>query len=107
MRVELSAYVEGLFDLRNICYFLEGDGTDMYFKIFHRIKAFQDLYPNGTMKIMPSTNRIIMEAIEWATKSVNKGGGGFDPMLVDAPPAPRARTVAEINTTVTAAVRTD
>ena len=55
IKVELCAYVEGLVDLRNLCYYLEGDGTDMCFKVFRRIKAFQDLYPNGAMKTLPST----------------------------------------------------
>ena len=27
LKIELSAYVEVLFDLRNLCYFLKGDGT--------------------------------------------------------------------------------
>ena len=77
LKVELCAYVEGLEDLRNLCYFLEGDGADMCFKVFGRIKAFQDLYPNGAMKTLPSTNRVIMEAIEWTLKPTADGGGRF------------------------------
>ena len=96
LKVELFAYVAGLEDLRNLCYFLEGDGTDMCFKVFGRIKAFQDLYPGSTMKTLPSTNKVIMEAIEWALKHTTEGGGGFQApapnTLLLCPP----RTVADI-----------
>ena len=87
LKIELSAYVEGLYDLGNLCFFLEGDGTDMPFKVSRRINSFQNLYPNGAMKILPSTNRIIMQAIEWALRPVAAGGGGFVAPLPGTPPA--------------------
>ena len=96
LRVELCAYVEGLEDLRSLCYFLEGDGTDMCFKVFGRIKAFQDLYPRGAMKTMPSTNRVIMEAIEWALKPTADEGGGFHAPAANAPQVCPPRTIADI-----------
>ena len=96
LKVELCAYVEGLEDLRNLCYLLEGDGTDVCFKVFGRIKAFQDLYPGGAMKTLPSTNRAIMEAIEWALKPTTEGGGGFQAPAPNTPPLCPPRTVANI-----------
>ena len=70
LKIELAAYVEGLEDLRNLCYFLEGDWTDMCFKVAGMIKAFQDLFPDGEMKELPSTKVLCKQAIEWALKSI-------------------------------------
>ena len=59
LKIELASYVEALFDLRNLCYFLEGDGTDMPFKVGERLDRIRDMYPNGEMKRMPSTEVLI------------------------------------------------
>ena len=64
LKIELSAYVEVLFDLYNLCYFLEGDGTDMPFRTGERLDRMVDLYSEGRMKDLSSTNRLIMEAID-------------------------------------------
>ena len=105
LKIELSAYVEGLYDLRNLCYFLEGDGTDMAFKVSCQINSFQNLYPNGAMKTLPSTNRIIMQSIGWALRPVAAGDGGFVAPLPGTPPACLAQAVAHINEPVTATLR--
>ena len=77
LKIELVAYVEGLEDLRNLCYFLEGDWTDMCFKVAGRIKAFQDLFPDWEMNDLPSTKVLYKQAIEWALKIIDAGGGDF------------------------------
>ena len=107
LKVELCAYVEGLEDLRNLCYLLEGDGTDVCFKVFGRIKAFQDVYPDGAMKTLPSTNRVIMEAIESALKPTAEGGGGFHAPAANTPSVCPPRTVADIRGVARSAVVAD
>jgi hypothetical protein len=57
-----------LFDLRNLCYYLEGNGTDLPFKVAGRIQAFKEMYPNGQMKTLPATNALVMQAIAWSTE---------------------------------------
>ena len=59
LKIELASYVETLFDLRNLCYFLEGDGTDMPFKVGERLDRIRDKYPNGVMNRMRSTEALI------------------------------------------------
>lgn len=39
LKIELSAYVEGLQPLRNICYWLETDATDAPFRAYDKIEA--------------------------------------------------------------------
>eukprot|EP00978_Attheya_sp_CCMP212_P031566 scaffold119902_cov40-Attheya_sp.AAC.1 len=64
LQVEMAAYhVEALFDLWNLCYYLEGDGTDLPFKVAGRIQAFKEMYSNGQMKKLPATNALVMRAI--------------------------------------------
>lgn len=98
LRVELSAYIEGLEDLRHLCYFLEGDGTDMAFHVANRLKAFTDLFPNGQMKTLPSTNQIIQRAILWATTD----GGYSVPTMPRAPPRSFAAISEEVRNQVVA-----
>ena len=50
LKIELSTYVEGLADLRKLCYFSEGGGTDMPLKVAERIDAFLDSYSSGCLK---------------------------------------------------------
>ena len=50
LKIELAAYVDGLFELRNLCYYLEADWTDHAFKCGARIDAFVAMFPNGEMK---------------------------------------------------------
>lgn len=59
LKIELASYVEALFDLRNLCYFLEGDGTDMPFKVGERLGRISKLWPNGEMKRLRSTEALI------------------------------------------------
>ena len=61
LKIELSAYVDVLGDLRNLCYFLEGDGTDMPFKVGERLDSLAKLYPGGKMKDLPSTEALIKQ----------------------------------------------
>ena len=63
LKVELSAYVEGLKDLRHLCYFLEGDGTDLPFKVGFRISQLEDTFPRREIPTLPSTTRLIEQAI--------------------------------------------
>eukprot|EP00978_Attheya_sp_CCMP212_P032771 scaffold129468_cov57-Attheya_sp.AAC.2 len=93
LQVEMAAYVEALFDLENLCYYLEGDGTDLLFKVAGRIQAFKEMYPNGQMKKLPATNALVMRAIAWSTEE-----GAFEIPAVAAPVlAQEHRTVAQIN----------
>ena len=59
LKIELASYVECLFDLRNLCYFLEGDGTDMPFKVGERLDRILNKYPNGEMKKLRSTEALM------------------------------------------------
>ena len=61
LKIELAATVEGLFDLRNDCYFLESDATDMPFKVAERIGNFLSQFSGGKMKSLPSADRLMME----------------------------------------------
>jgi len=61
LKIELSAYVEVLEDLRNLCYFLEGDGTDLPFMVGERLNHLAEQYPNGQMKELRSTKKLILE----------------------------------------------
>lgn len=56
LKIELAAYVEGMKPLRELCYFLECDGTDMAFVVAKKINAFKSIYENGSVKITPSTS---------------------------------------------------
>ena len=100
LRIELCAYVEGLKDLKVLCYFLEGDGTDMPFQVYKRLKAFKDSFPDGTMKTLPSVRVCIQEAINWAITPVAEGGGGYTAPTPERARAPPVRTVAQIATEV-------
>jgi plastocyanin len=61
LAIELSAYVEVLFPLRNLCYWLERDDTDVAFRVADKMNEFQAMFPDGTMMNLPSTERLIME----------------------------------------------
>ena len=66
LKIELSAYVEGLYDLRNLCYYLEADTTDMPFKVGRRLRALSQSHNDGMqLESLPSTHRLIMQAIAW------------------------------------------
>ena len=105
LQIELCAYIEGLKDLRVLCYFLEGDGTDMPFHVYQRLKDFKDLFPDGQMKTLPSVRPCIQAAIEWATRPVAEGGGGFTAPLPERARTPR--TVVQIAEQVQQQVRND
>ena len=60
LKIELAAYVDGIFELRNLCYYLEADWTDLAFKCSARIDDFVDMFPNGEMKPLKSADRLIM-----------------------------------------------
>ena len=95
LRIELCAYVEGLKDLKMLCYFLEGDGTDMPFQVHQRLKEFKQSFPDGNMKPLPSVRVCIQEAINWAITPVADGGGGYTAPTPARAQAP-VRTVAQI-----------
>ncbi len=61
LAIELSAYVEVLYPLRNLCYWLERDDTDVAFRVADKISEFEARFPNGRMMVLPSTDRLIME----------------------------------------------
>ncbi|KAL7531433.1 LOW QUALITY PROTEIN: hypothetical protein ACHAXR_004040 [Thalassiosira sp. AJA248-18] len=90
LKIELAAYVEGLFDLRNLCYWLETSRTDTPFRVGKRIDEFLSLYAGGKMKKLPSTEALIAQAINWAITT-----GGFAAPDANAIP-PTRRTVNEI-----------
>ena len=107
LKIVLAAYVEGLNPLRNLCYWIESDATDIAFRVGQRIEEFKGLFPGGSMMNLPKTNRLIMEVssiclclclyvmrlkyyhnltfhissmnkfIEWATRPTDEGGGGY------------------------------
>ena len=69
LRIELAAYVEGLFELRNLCYYLEAETTDLPFKCGERIDSFMDMFAGGAMKPLPSCDRLINEVIAASASS--------------------------------------
>ena len=87
LKIELSAYKEGLEDIRNLCYFLEGNGTDIPFKVGRRLDELHKEYNGGNLKKLPTTDRLIQHAIGWATDNGH----------VSQAAAPPRRTVAHIN----------
>ena len=60
LQIHLCAYVEALFPLRNLCYWLESDATDLPFKVAERIEKFEALFPQGRMMELPGTRALIM-----------------------------------------------
>ena len=90
LQIELASYTEVLVDLCKLCYNLEGDGTDLPFKVAGRIRSVKELYPGGQLKSLPSTNALISRAIHWAVEE-----GGYS---VPERSAPRAatRTAAQV-----------
>jgi hypothetical protein len=63
LQVEMAAYVEAMYNMRNLCYYLEGDGTDLPFKVAGRIQAFKEMYPNGQIKKLPPTKALVMKEL--------------------------------------------
>jgi len=61
LKIQLSAYVEALFPLRNLCYYLESDATDLGFVMADKIADFKALLPDGSMMNLPSSKRLILE----------------------------------------------
>lgn len=116
LKIVLAAYVEGLKPLRNLCYWIESDATDIAFRVGERIEEFKALFPDGGMMKLPKTERLIMQVsssmsmficlhlmhyhkltfhisplykfIEWATRSIDNDGGGYTaPALPVATPS--------------------
>ena len=84
IKIQLSAYVEVLSDLRHLCTFLEGDDTDLPLHTGGCLERFTDLYSNGEMKELPSTNQLIMWAIDWAVNTeVFTPTGENDPVPIN------------------------
>ena len=102
LKIELSAYVESLKDLCSLCYFLEGDGTDMVFVVADKVNAFLAKYPDGSLKTLPSTERLIREAINWAVTD-----GGFEAPASPTDLNPPRATIAEIDRRVQNQVTSD
>ena len=86
--IELSAYVECLYMLRNFCYRMEADG-DIVFDCGESIDALFISFPDGSLPKMPSTERLITGAVTWAN------GLGLAPLGVL-----QRRTVAEVRANV-------
>ena len=61
LKIQLASYVEVLFPLRNLCYWLESDATDLPFRVGEKIESFQLKFPGGSMMNLPSTEKLIME----------------------------------------------
>jgi len=61
LKIQLSSYVETLFPLRNLCYWLETDATDVAFRVGEKIEIFKSMFPDGTMMRLASTEMLIME----------------------------------------------
>jgi hypothetical protein len=91
LKIELSAYVESLKELRDLCYFLEGDDTDMVFQAADRVECFVAKFPGGSLGPLPSTERLIQEAISWA---ITDGGFKVPDEGADSPVA--RPTIADI-----------
>lgn len=66
-QIELSAYVECLFFLRNFCYRMEGDG-DLIFMAAYSIEELFETFPDRSLPKMPSTERLISQAVEWTNE---------------------------------------
>ena len=67
-QIELSAYVECLFYLRNFCYRMEGDG-DLIFTAAISIDELFKTFPNRSLPNMPSTEQLISKAVTWMTNA--------------------------------------
>ena len=74
LKIELAAYVEVLSDLRGLCRFLQGDGTDIAFYMGQQLDKVVKQYPNGQMKRLRTTDALIMQAMNWFE---NEGANSF------------------------------
>ena len=64
LKIELAAFVEVLFPLRNFCYAMEGDG-DRAFVAGERVDKLFLTYPDGNLPEMPSANQLINKAVKF------------------------------------------
>jgi hypothetical protein len=93
-RIELSAYVECLFYLRNFCYIMEGDG-DLIFTAAISIEELFKTFPNRSLPNMPSTEQLISKAVTWMTNThlpAQQDDNGGEPA--------QRRTVAEVRAAI-------
>ena len=58
--------MEGLHWLRNLCHGLEGDSGDLIFTGGKRIRNLKSKAPPGSLPPMPSTDRLMKNAVEYA-----------------------------------------
>ena len=64
IRVQLSALVEGLYEMRNLAYGMEGDGAEVATG-GARLRRLHALCPPGAVPPMPSTTALIKQALVW------------------------------------------
>jgi hypothetical protein len=93
-RIELSAYVECLFYLRNFCYRMEGSG-DLIFTAAIAIEELFKTFPNRSLPNMSSTEQLISKAVTCMTNThlpAQQDGHGGEPA--------QRRTVAEVRAAI-------
>jgi hypothetical protein len=64
LKIELSDLVEGLAAIVKFTYIMKGD-DQLAFKAGKSVDALISLYPNGKVCILPSTNRLIEQHLQW------------------------------------------
>ncbi|KAL7535559.1 LOW QUALITY PROTEIN: hypothetical protein ACHAWF_005201 [Thalassiosira exigua] len=79
LKIELAASTEGYDPLRQLCYYLEDESSDLPFLCAEKIDKYVGMFPNGHIWALPSAGRLIMEAINWATTPSHDGGDGSTP----------------------------
>lgn len=106
LKIQMCAFVEGLEELRNMCYALEGDGQLIFFG-GSRLVEMQVTCPRNGVPNMPSLNRLIDEAVAWAaTSPAGKALAAAQTAATAARAVPRrVLTVRDIRTAVGAAPR--
>ena len=47
LKIELAAYIEGMFDLQNLTYYIESEASNVPFLCGARIDVFLEMFPQG------------------------------------------------------------
>lgn len=95
VKIQMSAMVEGLRQLRNLCYGLEGDNV-LIIKGGLRLRRLKIYCPLGCIPPLPKTDKLIEDAVAWVvTTDEGKALQEAQDVRTEAQTAPR--TIAQIH----------
>ena len=89
VKIQMSAMVEGLRQLRNLCYGLEGDNV-LIIKGGLRLRRLKIYCPLGCIPPLPKTDKLIEDAVAWVvTTDEGKALQEAQDCLLYTSPSPR------------------